>query len=112
MPFLTLDDGFSDHPKIDALSHGAFRLHVCGLVYCARHLTDGHIHINVVSRLMPVYRSSYVAELVKARLWTLIGDTYEIHDYLDWNRSHDWWTQRRADQNRRQAESRERRRKQ
>lgn len=26
MPFLNLDDNFADHPKVDALSDGAFRL--------------------------------------------------------------------------------------
>ena len=28
MPYLNLDDEFTEHPKIDALSDGAFRLHV------------------------------------------------------------------------------------
>lgn len=30
MPYLNMDDEFADHPKVDALSHGAFRLHVSG----------------------------------------------------------------------------------
>ena len=31
MPFLNLDDNFADHPKVDALTDGAFRLHVAGV---------------------------------------------------------------------------------
>jgi len=43
MPYLNTDDGFPDHEKIDVLSDGAFRLHVAGMHYCARKLTDGTI---------------------------------------------------------------------
>lgn len=87
MTWANVDDRFPDHPKVIGLSDGAFRLHVSGIVYCARYLTDGFIPKPQVGKLVPNYRSSYLAELTKARLWTSDGGGYVIHDYLQWNRS-------------------------
>jgi hypothetical protein len=39
-----LDDASIDHPKILGLSDKAFRLWVCSIVYCSRHLTDGRLN--------------------------------------------------------------------
>ncbi len=108
MPYLNLDDGFADHPKVDALSDGAFRLHVAGLNYCARKLTDGKVEKHRVHRLMPVYKPSYLKELLDARMWLPAADGYEIHDYLEWNKSRAWWEERRAREAKRIAEWRAR----
>ena len=88
MPFLNLDDNFADHPKVDVLSNGAFRLHVSGLLYCSRNKTNGFVPSDRVPRLMPRYRSSYLTELFNGHLWhTRPGERIEAHDYLDWNKS-------------------------
>ena len=87
MPFLNLDDNFADHPKIDGLSDGAFRLHVAGMCFAAKHLTDGHIPVARVDRLMRRYKRQYLAELLEAGIWRPADAGYSIHDYLDWNRS-------------------------
>ena len=87
MPFLNLDDNFADHPKVDALSDGAFRLHVAGLLYASKHQTDGYIPANRVPRLTRTYRSRYLTELMEARIWLPADAGHTIHDYLDWNRS-------------------------
>ena len=87
MPFLTLDDGFPDHPKVDGLTDSAFRLHVSGLFYASKQLTDGHIPAHRVPRLVPRFRPRTAAELVERGLWVPTDDGYLIHDYLDWNRS-------------------------
>lgn len=88
MPFLNLDDNFSEHPKVDALSDGAFRLHVSGLCYSARHLTDGFIDADKVARLVPKFRSKHLGELLVRGLWVENGPKgFAIHDFLDWNRS-------------------------
>lgn len=108
MPYLNLDDGFADHPKVDALSDGAFRLHVAGLNYCARKLTDGVVEKNRVHRLMPVYKPSYLKELIDAEMWRRHPEGYELHDYLDWNKSREWWEKRRADETARKADYRAR----
>lgn len=87
MPFLNLDDNFADHPKVDGLSDGAFRLHVAGLCYASKHLTNGHIPADRAARLMPRYKRQYLAELMERDLWRPADVGYSIHDYLDWNRS-------------------------
>lgn len=88
MPYLNLDDNFADHPKVDALSDGAFRLHVSGLLYTARHRLDGVIPGDKVTRLMPRFKRTYLTELLDGgRLWLPHSEGYEVHDYLDWNKS-------------------------
>ena len=95
MPYLNLDDGFADHPKVDALSDGAFRLHVSGLCYSARKLTDGFIQSRRVAALMPAYKPSYLNELLNEGIWVDTAGGYDIHDYLDWNKSRSWWEEKR-----------------
>lgn len=82
-----------EHPKIVKLSDGAFRLHLSGIGYCNRYLTDGIIHADLVSRLIPKFRRAYLDELLgntngsASPLWLQHADAYEIRDYLDWNSS-------------------------
>lgn len=110
MPYLNLDDGFAEHEKVDALSDGAFRLHVSGMNYCARKLTDGIVPKHRVHRLVPTYRPGYLAELMRGPkpMWLPHLDGYEIHDYLEWNKSCEWWTKRREDEAKRKADYRAR----
>jgi hypothetical protein len=86
---VNLDDQMPEHPKIISLSDGAFRLHVSAIAYCNRYLTDGIIRIEAVSRLMPKFRKVYLDELLRCMLWVEIvqATVYELHDYLDWNKS-------------------------
>lgn len=87
MTWARLDDGFDEHPKIDALSDGAFRLHVTGIVASARNLTDGHIAAVKVRRLTPNYEPEHLAELLEAGLWERHGEDFIVHDFLDYNPS-------------------------
>ena len=95
MPYLNLDDGFADHEKVDALSDGAFRLHVAGLCRCAKDLTDGFVAKRRVARLTPNYKRDHLTELLEAGIWLEKPGGYEIHDYLDWNKSRAWWDEKR-----------------
>jgi hypothetical protein len=124
MPYLNLDDDFTEHPKVDVLSDGAFRLHVSGMRYCSKNTTDGIIPGARVDRLKPHYKASQLNELLRGRVWHRGGDgcgtehclvgapgEYVVHDYLQWNRSAEWWdsrrkaeTERKADYRRKQAE--------
>jgi hypothetical protein len=79
------DDNYPDHPKVWALSDGAFRLHTSGIVYCARYLTDGLVPISYVARLAPYYEPGHLRELVRTGLWVHDGSHYLIHDYTNWN---------------------------
>lgn len=89
MSYAKFDDGFADHPKNRRLSNGAFRLHVSGILHCARWLTDGRIPADVLPDLMRRYQRAYLAELLETGLWRELtpGLLYEIHDYLEWNDS-------------------------
>jgi hypothetical protein len=88
VPFANFDDSFANHPKVIRLSDGAFRLHSSGILYCNHYRTDGIIRDVSISTLMPKYRPSYLSELISGRLWIPVADDeYEIHDFLDWNRS-------------------------
>ena len=84
MPWLPLDDGFPDHPKIIGLSDAAFRLHVAALCYAHRARTDGFIPTGWVGR-----QHRAATHLVAARLWVPDPeeDGWLIHDYLGWNPS-------------------------
>lgn len=105
MTWARLDDNFTDHPKVDVLSDGAFRLHTSGIVYSARHLTDGIVPADRVPRLVPNYRKKHLEELL-AEVWhssdsvcercakklaelghLLALDDYVIHDWLHRNPS-------------------------
>jgi len=96
MPYLNMDDNFADHPKVDRLSDGAFRLHVSAMCYAAKHLTDGYIPPERVASLVPKFRQAQVDELIKAGLWIQHDTGHRIHDYLDWNKSRTWWEAERA----------------
>jgi hypothetical protein len=87
MPFLNLDDNFADHPKVDGVSDGAFRLHVAGMLYAAKQMTDGYIPATRVPRLTRTFKPRYLAELMESGLWKPADRGHVIHDYLDWNRS-------------------------
>lgn len=73
MVWASLDDGFCDHPKVEALSDAAFRLHVAAICYCARLLTDGHVSLERVPRLVRRYRPKLLVELVDGGVWHRCG---------------------------------------
>lgn len=79
MTWVKLDDDFPDHPKIADLTDKAFRLHVSGLCYCGRFLTDGKIPKSAIWRLGD---GAVLPELLEAGLWEEIDGAYWIHDYL------------------------------
>lgn len=122
MPYLNSDDGFPEHEKIDCLSDGAFRLHVAGMHYCARKLTDGLIPHRRVARLKPNYKQPELQELLRSNVWHKGGEgcgtetcplgaagEYVVHDYLEWNKPAVWWEERRHQETERKAEYRKKR---
>lgn len=98
MTYASFDDTYCDHPKIACLSDPAFRLHTSGILYCARHLTDGMVPADEVPRLVRRFRKTALAELTEWALWVPAGggQAYTIHDYLDWNLSRHQVEKRRA----------------
>lgn len=87
MPYTELDDNYGEAPKNWALSHIAFRLQTCAIIYCNRHHTDGVLLKAKASTLIPGFRQSAVTELVKSGHWVDTGESYTIHDFLEHNAS-------------------------
>lgn len=89
MAWLRIDDRVRTHPKIAQAGPAAAWLWFCGICYCREHLTDGHIPKPVVSGLalnLP-NPQRHASRLVAVRLWHEHPDTFEVHDFLDWNPS-------------------------
>jgi hypothetical protein len=82
--WVKLDDGFADHPKIEALSGDSYRAFIGGLCYCARFLTDGHIP---ATRIKKLGGRKVLSELDRAGLWEPNGDGVNVHDYLIYQES-------------------------
>lgn len=108
MPYLNMDDNFADHPKVEALSDAAYRLHTASMLYCAKYTTNGYITPRQVAKRTATYRPALVRELLAAGVWHDLGEgcgtkhcpvgregAYLIHDYLEWNKSEAWWTDKR-----------------
>jgi hypothetical protein len=87
MTWVKIDDGFTDHPKIEGLSDRAFRLHIAGLCFCGRTLSDGHIPTDRVRRLLPKVTKAMVAELEEAGTWIAVTSGFVVKDYLTYNPS-------------------------
>jgi hypothetical protein len=84
-PWLRLDAGFPEHPKVIGLTDAAFRLHVSALCYARRNLTDG----DIPSGWPPQRLGRAIPALVGANLWVPdpSGAGWVIHGYLDWQTS-------------------------
>jgi hypothetical protein len=82
--FVRLDEGYDEHPKVMPLSDAAFRAHVEAILWASRNEARYRIPKAVVAKK---WRPKVVRELVDARLFDDDGDVYEVHDYLDFNRS-------------------------
>lgn len=89
MTWLKLDDGFAEHDKIMPLTDKAFRLHVVGMLACARNLTDGFISDARFVSVSAVAKAArkHAAELEAVGVWQRLDDGWRIRDYLDYNPS-------------------------
>lgn len=107
MPYLNLDDNYPDHPKIEALSDGAYRLHGSLMFYAARFGLDGYLSVSQMTGRKG-YRPGSLRELIEGGLVHDKGDGcgtatcpfglsghYLLHDFLQWNKSKAWWTEKR-----------------
>ena len=88
MPWVRLDDGFADHPKVERAGPLAAWLHVVAMCYCARHLTDGRIPKATARRLADIPSPGrHIDTLVAVGLWDEDGDDYVLHDFLEYQPS-------------------------
>lgn len=105
MAWVNLDDRFPWHRNNAGLTDAAFRLHVTGIAYCNRELTDGVIEADEVPVLVRRYRKAALVELLDKGHWLplLDGHLYQIRDYLDWNDSREVVLKRRETNAKRQG---------
>lgn len=86
--YVKVHDGLPEHPKFLAVGGDAGWLWLCGDCYCSRQTTDGRIPKALVPRLSDrADPMALAARLVDVGLWIDRGDHYEMHDYLEHNRS-------------------------
>lgn len=89
MTWTKLDDHFLDHPKILAAGERAELLHIHGLIYANKHLTDGFVPDSALKLLLHNPQRGPVDRLVELGIWEVADGGYLIHDFLDWNPSRD-----------------------
>ena len=108
MPWVRFDDTMPEHRKIWGLSDAAFRLHVSAICWCNRHLTDGHIGYEEITRVANVRSPRRIsAELVSSGLWKPTEHGWLIHNYLEYQPSAETVKQRRRSAAERQAKWKE-----
>lgn len=109
MVWLKLDDKFPDHPKVTEAGPLAAWLHVCGMAFCSRYLTDGFIPARQVSRLADLDNADdLVKTLVRVGLWEEADGGFRVHDFLEYNPSAEQVKRKRAAAAKRQADWRAR----
>jgi hypothetical protein len=76
-------DWFED-PLVEEIGADAAMLHLSGLAYCARHLTDGHLPTRALRRLYPVADlDASVKTLVEADKWQPIEGGFLLVEWAD-----------------------------
>ena len=113
MSWFPLEETITDHPKILQAGHKGFALYVAGLCYASKHLTNGFIPMTAVSLLLPDLRAQVAkvaAGLVNAGLWEEASGGYQVHDYLDYQRSREQVEARRREGAARQRKLQDKRR--
>ena len=97
MPWLRVDDGFADHPKVVQAGSDAAWMDVCGMCYAARYLTDGFVPTKQVPKLTDKPNPDELAQiLVDVGLWEPRPGGFQIHDYLDYNPTREQVLRQRA----------------
>jgi hypothetical protein len=110
MTWVKLDDAFMEHPKIIGLSPAAVCLHIAGLCYSSRNLTDGFIPSTMALRLTATATAKRLAELTESGVWDAVLEGWWIHDYLTYQPSRSKVLDERAQSAERQRKFRESRR--
>jgi hypothetical protein len=88
MPYVNVDEDLPDHRKVLSLPRqdrpAAMWLWMRGMCYSSRHLTDGFIPAGLADSDEDERLAGLLCE---AGLWHKNPAGWEIHDFLEWNRS-------------------------
>lgn len=87
MPWVRIDDRYSEHPKIIAGGPLAVALQIRALCYCARNLTDGKLSRGIVAMMTHDLGDFGAADMERVGLWDRTSDGWVVHDYLEYNPS-------------------------
>jgi hypothetical protein len=82
--WVKLDDKLHSHPKRWEVSNAALGLHLLALSYCGDQLTDGRVPGRWASQQQD---RQEISELCSAGFWTVDGESFVIHDFLEYNPS-------------------------
>lgn len=95
--WLKTDDKFPEHKKVRRLTDSAYRLHHTAMCACAKDETDGFVTEEDIADMEHGDRlRKHVDALVTAKLWEIVPGGWLIHDYLDYNFSHEQLNAKRA----------------
>lgn len=89
MPWVRVDDGFAQHPKVVAAGPLAMAMQIAALCYCNRALTDGYVPRAVARTLLDwepvgVTADSVIDVLVEHGMWEPMNGGYHIHDFTEY----------------------------
>lgn len=104
MAWVKLDDQFPDHPKVERAGERAAWLFVCGLCYCAEHLTDGFIPASKAQRLTKS-AGPRIRTLLDVGLWERVEGGFRVVGYLEYQPAGASVKERRADISRKRSEA-------
>lgn len=106
-----IDDAFLEDETILSLRHTTYRVHVSGIIYCSRNLTDGIVTdraAKVIQAILGFNVRRAVAELEEAGLWVPVESGHRIKNYLKYNPSAEKVKEMRARNAERQQRHRDR----
>ena len=87
--WVRVDTRFTTHPKVLDIGPLGEALWLRGLCYAGEHLTDGFVPRSYIKRMGDMKATAIADRLVEAGLWDAAEDGYQIHEYLEWQRSRD-----------------------
>ena len=87
MSHIRIDSSVPRHRKFVQAGPAPSWLWVCGLAYCQEGLTDGFIPVEAIEYLGVKNARRLAVHLEKARLWEKVSGGWQVHDYLEHNKS-------------------------
>lgn len=85
--WIKIDDAMPEHPKIAALAPSVAWTFFCSIAYSSRNLTDGFVPEQIAIRLGGDHGEAIADALIEHGLWDEVEGGFQIHDYLDYQRS-------------------------
>jgi uncharacterized protein YdaU (DUF1376 family) len=85
--WIRVESSVARNKKFVKAGPAASWLWVCGLAYCQEGLTDGFIPTEALEYLGVKHPRKMAVQLVLACLWDAVEGGWQVHDYLDENRS-------------------------